>query len=167
MKKETQISFKHFLEKFPKIKLPVTLSDDSHHDFSKHNPPLPVQMIEQFLIPLEQGEVDEFTEYIPCFRLPKTEKFHAIVYWKAALLNYEYILLTFDKKGVVLDKQIIAGTKTKDNALIRSVATIDEDWIIYMAGGVAPTNDETNYDAASTHTINLELLADGKIIPSN
>ncbi|MFT7452566.1 MAG: hypothetical protein ACI9VN_003301, partial [Patescibacteria group bacterium] len=93
MIKKQQATFKDFLQKFPKISLPVTLTEDSHHDFSKTNDPIPALMVEEFLMKLETEEVDEFTEYIPCFRIPKTDGFTAIVYFKAGLLNYEYNLL--------------------------------------------------------------------------
>jgi hypothetical protein len=163
MIKKQQATFKDFLQKFPKISLPVTLTEDSHHDFSKTNDPIPALMVEEFLMKLETEEVDEFTEYIPCFRIPKTDGFTAIVYFKAGLLNYEYNLLTFNKDGLSIDKKVIAATKVDGNQLQRTVATIEDDWIIYCVRGVTAA-DNPIYDSTTSESLHLELLATGEII---
>ena len=72
-------------------------------------------------------------------------------------------MLTFSLKGNLIDRSVIAGTKVENNALIRSVATIDENWIIYVMAGVATETDEI-YDASASQPSHLELLATGKII---
>ncbi len=160
-----KITFSDFLKKFPEVELPVTMANDTHHDFSQKNDPLSEGMIQKFI--LEEDEAsDTFTEYIACFKIPKTDGFHAIVYWKAGLMNYEYTLATYDKKGNPINKRVIAGTKAEGDMLERSVATIEEDWIIYCVRGVAPA-DETNYSPSSSQSHHLELLATGKIIISD
>lgn len=163
MIKKQRISFQHFLEKFPEIDLPITLSEDIHFEFSRNNDPLSDVAIQQFIIRHEEASDDEHVEYVPCFRLKKTEKFHAVVYWKASLLNYQYVLLTFDLKENLIDRSIIAGTKVEKDTLMRSVATIDEDWIIYVMAGVASASSNI-YDASSSKSFHLEILATGKII---
>jgi hypothetical protein len=159
MLKEPKIIFQHFLEKFPEIKLPVTFTDESAIEFSKNNDPIPAQMIHQFIDDQEDG----FTEYIACVRIPKTLDFHAIVYWKAALMNYQYVLATYDKKGKLIDKSVIAGTYSDGKSLTRSVATIDEDWMIYIVSGQTAA-DAPSYDASTSNAFDLELLATGEII---
>ena len=166
MKKSNAIHFDHFLEKFPEVQLPIVLSEDAHFDFSKNNDPLPLPMIEQFIIPLQGEPLDEFTEYVPCFQVSDAEKFTAVVFWKAVLLTYQFVLVTFDKKGNFIDKSVIAGTKAEGDSLIRSVATIDEDWIIYVMVGVASSKDQL-YDPSNSKSFHLELLDNGKIINSN
>jgi hypothetical protein len=156
-----RVSFGQFIEKFPEIKLPVILAEDSHHSFSKHNEPLPGLMVEQFIQPLETEPTDEFTEFVPCLRLPETYDFHAIVYWRAGLMNYQYTLATFTKKGELIDKRVIAGTFSDGKVLITSVATLDEDWIIYIASG---QSKEGLFDASNSTTSQLELLPEGNII---
>ena len=163
MKQKQQVRFSDFIKLFPVVELPVTLRDDSHHDFSLHNPPLPSVFTEAFLSNIdEKEEEDEFTEYISCFRLPNTENFHAIVYWKASLLTYTYTLACFDKKGSLIEKKDIAGTNVKGELLIKSIATIDEEWTIYIAGG-AGSLDEVDYNPTNTQSITLQLLETGKI----
>ncbi len=159
MQQKQKVSFEHFLEKFPEIELSITLSDDSAIEFSKNNDPLPSRIIHEFI----DDQEDEFTEYIACLRIPKTLDFHAIIYRKAALLNYQYVLATYDKKGKLIDKSAIAGTYSNGKSLTKSVATIEEDWIIYIVSGQTAANAST-YDPTTSNAFNLELLATGEII---
>ena len=164
--KEARIRFSDFIKLFPVVDLPITLTNESHHDFSKHNPPLPTAFSEAFLKSIDQEGVDEFTEYLACFRLPKTEKFHAVVYWKASLLNYNYTLVTYDKKGNLIEKKKIAGTNVSGNKLVQSVATIDEEWTIFIAGG-AGDFDEKSYNPSNTQSFTLQLLPTGEFAELN
>jgi hypothetical protein len=151
---------KEFLAAFPKIELPVTLTPDLVHVFSQNNDPLPESLVEGFLLPLGE-ECDVFTEFIPCFALPDTEDFHALVYWKAALMRYTYVLITLDKNGTLIDRAELAGTFSDQNTLIQSVATIEEDWDIVVMSGKATIDGA--YDAASSKMTTMELLPDGKL----
>ena len=160
---ELKASFPQFIAKFPEIALPVTLTEESHHHFSRTNSPLSMGMVVDFLQPIEELEFDEFTEFIPCLRLPATHGFHAIIYWRAGLMDYENTLATFDKKGAFIDKKVIAGTKIHSGALIRSVVTIDPDWLIYIVIGKSDP-DETILAASNHRSLNMELLATGEII---
>ncbi len=161
-----RISFSHFLEKFPEVELPVTLGEEAHHAFSRQNGPLPPLMIEQFILPLEEEEADDYTEFVPCMKIPETGEFHAIIYWRAGLLNYQYTLASFTKKGELIDKRIIAGTFSDGDTLTTSVVTIDEEWTIYIVSGQSSSGDK-DYDAASSTAYKLELLPEGRIVNLN
>ena len=163
MTKLPTATFQDFIKIFPKVELPVVLSEESQTVFSKENKPLPKVMIEQFIIPIEE-EIDEFTEYVPCFRMPNTGKFHAIIFWKAGLLNYEYLLASFDRSGNLIEKKVIAGTQLKGDALLRTVATIEENGMITCVVGVASTKDALAYDPATTLDFTLQLQNDGTIL---
>lgn len=163
MSNKTPTFFDHFLSFFPEIELPVTLADESHHHFSAHNEPIPQELIGQFLIPYEEDHDDEHTEYIACLRIPQTYQFHAIVYWKAGLLSYQYFLATFTEQGELIQKRAIAGTYAGDEKMTQSVATIDDDWIIYVVSGQLEAN-ESNYQASSSTAYKMELLPEGQII---
>lgn len=163
MKKIPDLTFIDFLEAFPEVELPIALTEDAQAVFSNENKPLSKLMIEEFIVPMDNA-IDEFTEYVPCFRIPQTHDFHAIVYWKGGLLNYEYFLITFDKRGNLIKKKMVAGTQVKGDALLRTVATIKEDWTIASVVGVASAKDSLAYDASTTLDSTLELLADGQII---
>jgi hypothetical protein len=158
---ELEIDFQHFIEYFPELELPVHLDDEVHHTFSLENEPLPSLAIEQYLLPIEE-DTDELTEFIPCFRVPETYDFHAIIYWKAAIMNYQYVLATFEKSGELIDKRVIAGTFSDGTSVIKSVATIEEDWMILTMTGKMSSHEEL-YDATSSKMLEMELLPDGTI----
>jgi len=163
-RRQPKISFQHFLEKFPEVQLPITLGEDSHHAFSKRNDPLSPLMIEQFIEPIEEKEHDEFTEFIPCLRIPKTDDFHAIIYWRAMLLSYEYTLATFSKKGELIEDRVIAGTFSNGDLLVSSVANIEDDWMIYIVSGKSKADKQDSFDPKNTTATTLELLPEGNIV---
>jgi hypothetical protein len=157
-----KINFDFFLEKFPEATLPVLLSEGAHHDFAQENDPLPLAAIDQYIARYEAHAPDDYTEYVPCFRLPASaglEKgIQAVVYWKAGFLNYDYVLATYNAKtGMMLDKKAIAGTKVNGNEVKQIVATIDTKRIIYVAESSIGTA------ADDTRLRQLELLENGMI----
>ena len=156
------MNFARYLEFFPEIELPVVLSPDAHHDFSQANEALPGALLEEFVLPFEPQEADELTEYVPCFRIPKTEQFHALVLWRAGLLDYQYILMTYTQQAELIDRRVIAGTYYDGKLLTQSVATFDEDGSIYIVSGQNKA-DVDIYDAATSRSYELELLPDGTI----
>ncbi len=166
MNSNQKLNFGHFLEIFPEISLPITLTEESATAFSKTNEPLSDALIREYILPIEPEEIDDLTEFVACLRIPQTHGFFAIIYWKAALLNYQYVLATFSKKGELIDRRVIAGTYSDGDTLVQSVATIEEDWIIYVVTGKTSAN-ATSYDASSSKSFNLELLATGEIIKSD
>lgn len=161
--KKPEFTFKDFLEQFPTIELPVTLSDEIIRAFSANNEPFPPLMIDQFIVPYEEEVPDELTEFIACFKIPETHSFQAVVYWKAGLMTYEYTLATYTDKGDLLDKRVIAGTFYDGKNLTQSVAIIEEDWEILVMSGQADKNSPT-YDAKNSRVTKLELLPEGQII---
>ena len=163
MDKKTKLKFDLYLSKFPEIKLPLVLGDEVHREFSKTNQPLNQELILQFIQPFEDIVADEFTEWIPCFRIPETYDFHAVVYWRAGLMDYQYILMTYTKTGDLIDQRAIAGTFSDGKVLTQSVATLDEDWIISIASGQADA-EQSDYNASSSRAYQLELLPEGRIV---
>ncbi len=120
--------FKAMVAKFPKAELPLQLQPDTVRKFEKENKPLSQENIRLFLI--EEGEeYDEFAEWVPCCRLPDT-KFHGLVYWQAGLMEYHYILVTFDRKGNLINKKRIGGTIPDNNTFKVIVPTIENSWKI-------------------------------------
>lgn len=163
MNKRAKLSFQDFLNAFPEAELPVDLTEETRSIFGKENKPLAKRVIEEFIVPID-NDIDEFTEYIPCFKIPRTGDFHAVVLWKAGLMNYEYFIITFDKKGNLIEKKMIAGTQVKGDALLRTVTTIKEDWTIASVVGVVSANDDLAYDPATSLDSMLELTPEGKIL---
>ena len=163
MNKPKTYTFQEFLEIFPVIDLPINLTEESIHSFQKENDPLALGMIHQFIVPVEDGEPDEFTEFIPCFRLQDTFDMHAIVYWKAELLQHRYVLCTFQKNGTFIKSAVIGGMTSDGKTILRSVASIDADWIIHIVEGHESV-DNTLVLSTDSQSYSLELLATGEII---
>lgn len=159
----SKVTLSAFLGRFPEVQLPVTLGEESHHAFSTANLPLPAAMIEQYLLPLEEQEVDDLTEFVACFRLETLPAYSAVVYWRAGLFSYQYIMMTFNKKGENLDRRVIAGSYFDEQQVTQSVATITEDRKIFIVSGQSASGDE-GYDAAVSTTYKLELTDEGRIL---
>ena len=145
--------------------MPVTISDEVSREFSKRNEPLPIPLIEHYISAFEDEDPDDLTEYVPCFKIKGTKKMDAVVYWKAGLMTYEYVLMTFSPKGDLIDRRVIAGTKVENEVVVKSVATIDEDYNIFVVGGV--NKDGQEYDPSDSQSVSLQLLQTGKIAVLN
>ena len=158
-----KVDFQSFLSYFPDLKPPILLTEDAHHKYSKINEPLPAEAIQSFIIPHDELIVDEYTEYVPCFKIKDTHTFHAIVYFKAGLLTYEYYLMTFEEKGKLIAKEKIGGMLTEGDAIHRAVATIEPDWTIQIVEG-AEALDQQSYKASESKAYTMEMLPDGQII---
>lgn len=156
-------AFEYFLAHFSKEALPVVLSDDNVAYFSNQNRPLSPQSIQQFIKQKDVSEDDELTEYVPCCIIPDTQEMHAIVYWKGELLNYEFIMATYDKNGTLLHRKTLAGTRVEGNLIMQSIATIEEDWTIHVVVG-AQSVDDRLYDSEHSQNMSLELMPSGEII---
>jgi hypothetical protein len=163
MNKKVRVRFSDFLKLFPKIDTPVTLSVEDSRTFSAKNKPLKIEHIATYIDDQINSEENELIEYIPCFRLKNTSDFHALIYFKADLMNYEYILANYDKKENLIEKRIIAGLRSNGPIITRAVATISEDNIIYIVEGMTDA-DERLYNPSSSKSYNLELMANGEII---
>jgi hypothetical protein len=161
-KSKPKKGFTDFLSKFPEIELPVSLTEEARHLFSLQNKPIPDELIQAFILPAEDEAPDEFSEFMACFRLPGTGAFHALVFWRAGLMNYQYKLITFDKKGDFIDKRVIAGTFAEDNIVTQSIATIKENFQIIIASGQNEDKEEL-FDGGSSTTYILEIMLDGTI----
>jgi len=159
-----KLTFANFVAKFPPVSMPVTLGEDTHHTFSAENEPLSDEMIVQFIHPTEKVvQEDPYTEYVPCFAIDNTEEFIALVWWKAKLMNYEYVLTTFNLKGELLDSQVIAQTRVVDGKIYRAVANISSDLEIVIAEGFSG-EDGDQFDPGSSQMRELEILQSGEIV---
>jgi hypothetical protein len=64
------------LHYFPRVELPILLSDDHLSEYESSNDQLPQSFIEKYLYDWEKETEDDMSEYIPVGSLPPTEKFH-------------------------------------------------------------------------------------------
>ena len=153
-----------FIQRFPTLEPPLTLTEDSVFSFSKHNKLINREMANQFFSEYEIDYIDsEDTEYIPCFRFQISDDFHTLVYWRASALQYEYYLITVDKRGKLLDRKLIGGIVGQEAGLLRMVTSIDINYIIYV---VASLTGIEVADETQSQSYSLEILPDGSIISS-
>jgi hypothetical protein len=158
-----RLTFADFVAKFPPVAMPVTLGEETHHAFSTENEPLNDEMIVQFIHPTEAAANDDpYTEYVPCFGIEDAEQFIALVWWKAELLNYEYVLATFTAKGEFIDSQVIAQTKVEEGRVYRAVASISPALEIAVAEGFSDADG--HFEPESSKTRELEILPTGEIV---
>jgi hypothetical protein len=154
-----KIDFTYFLEQFDLVELPITIREETFEEFSEGIAPLQSALIDQYLAIDEED--DGMTEFIACFQIPNLKEFKAIVFWKAGLLSYEYILATYRNDGQPIAAKVIAGTAVKDDQLIQSIATIDSDLIIHIATGIGSTDGV--FDATQSTMRQLEITIEGEI----
>ncbi len=157
-----KMSFQDFLDYFPRVELPVTFSEDTLADFSRTNRPFNQEAIHEFLARWEQ-DLDEFTEFIPCVQLPDAENYIGIVYWKGTLMKYDFILATFEKNGILIERKAISSTLLDSEGVKKSMAHLTEDLIIHIIAGAIEGN-ETNYQASSSQAFSMEILPSGEIL---
>ena len=161
-KPKIDASFEGFLNYFPVEDLPLSFTDENVIAFSSNNAPLPPPMISRFIVPMESG-IDDLTEFIPCAQIPNTENFKAIVYWRGGLMDYQYIMVTYNNTGDIIDKKVIGGTFFDGKVLTKSVSLMKEDWTIQILSGQSEDINTLAYDAANSKAVVLELMPDGEI----
>ena len=94
MKRLPTAQFAEFIEFFPPLELPLNLLPDMSQ-IPSDPLPLPGVLQDAYILPFESDEVDEFTEYVPYGRIAGTKDYYAMIYWKAGVLRYEFILATY------------------------------------------------------------------------
>ncbi len=161
MLKQPTAQFAEFIEFFPELDLPLSLLPDVSQ-IPVDPLPLPGTLQEAFILPFEAHEVDEFTEFVPFGRIASTKDFHVMVYWKASLLRYEYILATYSNEGVPLSHAIVGGIRYEEEGVLHSVAVLHEDLQIVIAEGLV---DEQllGMDPAQTQTYQMAISPEGII----
>lgn len=159
-----QIRFEHFLEQFPELELPFTFNEEAVRIISRETPPVPPRVIEQFILPIEQGRADELTEFIACLRLPAADNYTGVVYWRADLAQYHYTIATFDvNTHELIERLVIAGTSYDGEELIQTYAILTEALLIYQVSGQG-TGGDFDYNAATSTARRFQITESGKII---
>lgn len=159
--KRPNIKFDDFLKRFIETEWPVVLTEETYEEFSRQQLPIPQLLIEAFIRPFET--IDEHTEFVPCIKWQVAKDVTAIVYWKAELMQYQYILATYNPAGFQLDRQIIAGTDYKREKVVRRVATIVDDNSVHILEG-SENIAKGDFDPRDTDRYTLEITEKGEII---
>ncbi len=153
--------FEEYLGFFTPLDLPFSLLPDLEQIPSDPEP-LPGTLQEAFILPFEGDEVDEYTEYIPFGRIAGTKEYHALIYWKAGVLRYEYILATYSTGGTPLSHAIVGGLRYEEEGTLHSVGVVHEDLTITIAEGLART-EEAGLNPDQTQTYLMVITPAGMI----
>ena len=148
-------------EFFPETELPLMLSQDHILEFSKINAPFPQKFIEEVLLKWET-EIDEYTEFLPCFSLPVQENYLPLIYWHGGLMIYAFILVTVNKSGQLISRKPIASTIAEGSIIKQSAAYIDEELQITIIAG--QNADGSLYDSSLSQKFSMEILYNGEIV---
>lgn len=154
-------TFENFLDVFPVVELPVTLTESLHHELERANLPFAQAILLSYVQPADMGEIDEFTEYIPGFKLTHEKAFKAVVFWKASLMVYEYILATFTPKGELIASAVISKVEAKEGVITQSATVITPEWVIYVSEGKVASDE---FDATQAVNYSYEVLPNGEIV---
>ncbi len=159
-----QPTYQDYLERFPEVELPVIITDALQRELEKVNKPFPELIQHAFVEKADRWPRDEFTEYLPGFKVTTDKNFDAVVFWKAGLMSYEYILATYSPKGELISSEIIAKMNVGKNSIAQSATVISADWIIYVVEGQLDLAETDEFDPANTVSYNFEVLPSGEII---
>ena len=162
MNKVPTASFTEFIEFFPLLRLPFSLLPDLQQ-IPADPVPLPEILLTAYILPFEGDEVDEFTEYIPYGKIEGPKDYHALIYWKAGLLKYEFILATYQLDGQPTSHAIIGGIRYEEEGTIHSVAVIHEDLRMTIAEGLVEENSMA-LEPAETQSYFMAIKPSGEII---
>jgi hypothetical protein len=158
---KTPLRFEDFLKLFPPVELPLSITSDTQRMISEVQEPMSAAWMANFV--LDEGEIDEYTEFMPCFSIPNTDGFFAIIYWQASLEGNAYFVATFNKAGILIDHRLIAGSLYLEDGMTQLVCTIGADWSISRVEGKLGTKGEIikNENPEMTY---LQVTLDGEII---
>lgn len=160
-KDETQAdALAHLLRYFPEVSLPVTITSASQKAFFRENKPLPALLTALFIDEWEGGPADEFTEYLPGFHF-RLGALTGLVYWKAALMSYTYVLVLLDKQGQWTDRMVLAEWEVAPEGVRQGVALIQEDGSILMAESALEREDDLG-DPTQTITERWQVTSEGR-----
>jgi len=125
--------------------------------------PLPEILLEAYILPFEGDEVDEFTEYIPYGKIEGTKGYHAVIYWKASVMKYEFILATYSLDGQPTSHAIIGGVRYEEEGTIHSVAVVNENFQITIAEGLVE-EDSDAVQPQETQSYFMSIQPTGEIV---
>lgn len=154
--------FEYFLSFFPEAELPVNLSSEYFSMFGTLNKPVPELLANKYLESDSTEMADDYTEIVPCFSLPETENFKGVVYLKISLLNYDFLLHTFDNAGRTIAFRIISSLTSNGTEVHEKAALIDEMLSIWIME--ADTDESNNFDPANSKFISFQINDKGEIV---
>ncbi len=150
------------MQQVPFAEIPLVLSVELQKQLTSLADPLPAPVVKD-LMPWEDLS-DEMTEILVVARFEQEDNFQAMLYWKAELMTYSFILVTYNHKGEVIDHEKVAGTTYGEESVVESVAIIEDDWMIFAAEGSDKLSGDLSFEPDSSKKRNFMVEKDGHII---
>ncbi len=160
MNQSEYLDFNVFLARFTIVDPPVQVDDETYHEINEIHEPLPNILVSAFVE--RKGADEDLAEYVPVFRLPDLHNFVCLVFWRAGVLQYDYILAIFTQEGARIDQKVVASTIYSQEKTIKSVAKFDEEGMVTVIEGIedAKTGELV---AANSKQLFFEILENGTI----
>lgn len=155
--------FTDFLSKFTQVTLPLVVSPDTYDELKDEAAFIPDVAIQAFLLSEEDEEVDEFTEFMPCYHITSLQGFIAIVYWRGDLSGYQYKIVTYSQEGHMIDSLKVGGVHYNDKEVTHTASIIDENGNVYIKGTVSDTDGRLLHSDNEAKGIPYKIHADGSI----
>ena len=161
----SQLEFAHFLELFRPVDLPCSITSDTERLLGLEQDPLAEVWMTTFVLSKEEAdELDEFSEFMACYRLPKTEKIHALIYWMASLHGSSYYLATFSTTGTLIDRLRIGGLAYGEDKLTQTVCSISPKLLISVMDGQLDAHTGRPLPVDRGTQVFYQLNQDGEIV---
>lgn len=157
------IKLEDFLDYFPSIELPITLSENSISHIEKTSKIIPEPILDMTIRKWEKVDPDGFTEYVPCFTLAKSENFILLVYWKASLSGFEYFAVTLGYDFQLIDRKQIASTLHIRDQIKSSVVHIDEDLTFHVIASIDGVT-ANSFNPSNSQAFHFEVNPSGEFI---
>lgn len=154
------LKLEDFLDYFPSIELPITLTENSISHIEKTSKIIPEPILDTTIRKWEKVESDGFTEYVPCFTLAKSENFVLLVYWKASLIGFEYFAVTIGYDFQLIDRKQIASTLHIQDQIKSSVVHIDEDLTFHVIASI----EANSFNPSNSQAFHFEVNPNGEFI---
>lgn len=156
------VPFSTFLEVFPPTDLPFAITSETHHELSEMLLGFPPECLVGYVV-APDAEVDEFTEFLACFRFSVTAKIVGVVWWKADLEGNDFMLQTYLVNGEKIAEIRLAGTRYTEMGLVHTVATIGRDLEVFVKDDLGRMDLQVLLDETEGSVKRFHIQDDGQI----
>lgn len=140
----------------------MVFQEGAEHDYAMINDPLPQKMIDQFILPNLDFEMDDMTEFIACGYWNTNHDQKVCIIWCARLMRYSFYAIVYNNQQLGTDSMEIAGFFSDGEHLIRRIVNIEDDDAMYIVEGTHHINED-EFDLSKSRKLIAEIMPNGKI----
>lgn len=150
-----QESFREFLSKFSTEEIPLFFDSDTVSYYSVKNKPLSEDSIRKFLFQnWDISAETEETEYIACCKFDLDKGICAVVYWRGSLDEYAFYIASFNKNGILIEREKFSWLTWSENKIEEAKAQIEDLLII--------VSQKENHIDSNNITV-IEVFSNGEL----